>query len=113
MEEVVAPLPISPESNVFHIVHLVATYDDTTLKLYVDGPDDDAGTPDAQLPTAYSPNPGKPLYIGMGAPEREDDPGGVTPLYPFLGRIQEVAVYNVALMHDVVAVHTWNGNMEA
>ncbi len=71
--------------------HLAVTYDGTTLKLYVNGSEDEAGTPDEATATAYSPNTSSPLYIGMGAPEAP------APLYPFKGRLQEAAVYNAAL----------------
>ena len=71
--------------------HLAATYDGTTLKLYVNGSEDEAGTPDESTATGYSPNTSSPLYIGMGAPEAP------APLYPFKGRLQEAAVYNAAL----------------
>ena len=98
---------IGPPVLVGMTSHLVATYDGMTLRLYVDGPNDDAGTPDAQMPATYVPNTSRPLYIGMGRPET---PGPDGPRFPFKGRLQEVAIYNTALPATTVADHTWAGN---
>jgi hypothetical protein len=62
--------------------------------------------------TDYSPNPeaaAKPLYIGMGAPEILR-PG--SPLFPFLGRLQEIAFYDRALTQTDVSAHLVAGRGE-
>jgi hypothetical protein len=75
--------------------YLAATCDGTTLRLYVANEKMDLDLPRIEMAVTYSPNPGQPLYIGMGAPDRAvPDPG---PLYPFKGRMQEVAVYDAVL----------------
>jgi hypothetical protein len=59
--------------------------------------------------TDYSPNPeeaAKPLYIGMGAPEILP-PG--SPLFPFLGRLQEIAFYDKALTASEALDHRTAG----
>jgi hypothetical protein len=75
--------------------YLAATCDGATLKLFVANEQMDLDTPGVQMGVTYSPNPGKPLYIGMGAPDRAVPVPG--PLYPFKGRLQEVAVYDAVL----------------
>ncbi|MBV9220002.1 MAG: LamG domain-containing protein [Methylobacteriaceae bacterium] len=90
--------------------HLVATYDGSTLVLYVDG--DASSLPN--LP--YNPNVTKPLYIATGAPELPLRTGTAVndpthgPLNPFKGVIQDVAIYNRALTSTEVATHLANGN---
>jgi hypothetical protein len=62
--------------------------------------------------TDYSPNPeaaARPLYIGMGAPEI---PPTGTPLYPFLGRLQEIAFYDKALTKTQASDHVTAGQGE-
>ena len=53
--------------------------------------------------TVYSPNPSRPLYIGMGSPETSP------PRYAFRGRLQEVAFYDKALTPDQVSDHVTAG----
>lgn len=73
--------------------HLVATYDGTTKRFYING---------NQVATAVIeavPNPLRPLRIGAG--QNELDPGN----YFFSGDLDEVAVYGYALPAERVADH--------
>jgi hypothetical protein len=77
--------------------------------LYVDG---ERG-PEVN-PAAYVPNTTQPLWFGAGAPYEPLRPqaAGVvaSPLFPFVGAIQDVAVYNAALTSDVILRHFHCGN---
>ena len=91
--------------------YLALTYDgpSQTLTLYVNG---------AQLTkvtsAVYVPNSTQPLWIGAGAPylPRRPQPADVvaSPLFPFVGAIQDVAIYSAALASDVILKHFKNGN---
>jgi hypothetical protein len=87
---------LGPAVELNAITHLAVTYDGATLKLYVNGSEDEAGTPDAQMAVGFVPNASSPLYLGMGAPE------AATPQFPFKGRIQEAALYSAALTPTVI-----------
>jgi Concanavalin A-like lectin/glucanases superfamily len=92
--------------------YLAATYDgpSQTLILYVDG---EQRGPKVN-PVTYVPNTAQPLWIGAGAPYvplRPQPPGVVaSPLFPFNGAIQDVAIYKAALASDVILLHYHNGN---
>jgi hypothetical protein len=91
--------------------HLVVTYDSPsqTLILFMDG--EQRGP---KVNTAYVPNTTQPLWIGAAAPYvplRPQAPGVLAgPLFPFVGAIQDVAIYNAALASDVILKHYHNGN---
>jgi Concanavalin A-like lectin/glucanases superfamily len=92
--------------------YLAVTYDgpNKTLVLYVDG--EQRGP--KVTPASYVPNTTQPLWIGAGGsykPLRPQGAGVVAgPLFPFVGAIQDVAVYNAALTSDVILLHYHNGN---
>jgi hypothetical protein len=92
--------------------HLAVTYDgpSQTLILFVDG---EQRGPKIN-PATYVPNTTKPLWIGAGVPYvalRPQAPGVLAgPLFPFVGAIQDVAIYNAALTSDVILTHYHNGN---
>jgi hypothetical protein len=92
--------------------YLAVTYDgpSQTLILFVDG---EQRGPKIN-PAVYVPNTTQPLWIGAGAPYvpiRPQAPGVLAgPLFPFVGAIQDVAIYNAALTSDVILLHYHNGN---
>lgn len=81
--------------------HIVVTCDGTTAKLYIDGDlsTDPTNNPSqATIPApGYKPTGSRSMRIGTGASEL------TPPLYPFNGRIEEVAVYKRALTDQEVA----------
>jgi hypothetical protein len=92
-------------------VYLALTYDglNQTLTLFVNGDQQKqmTGVP-------YMPNTVQPLWIGAGAPyvtrrpmQVAGDPG--SPLFPFVGAIQDVALYKVALDPTIIRRHFNNG----
>jgi hypothetical protein len=105
-------------------VYLAATFDGATqtLTLFVNGM-----RSGMQIPgIAYVPNTTSPLFIGSGAPSGilrppppmmpPTPPDQTAPLFPFVGAIEDVAIYNVALpsgtmnANDVIFTHAQNGN---
>jgi Concanavalin A-like lectin/glucanases superfamily len=101
--------PSMPSGTTYY---LAVTYDgpSQTLILYVDG---EQRGPKVNSVT-YVANTAQPLWIGAGAPYvplRPQAPGMLaSPLFPFEGAIQDVAIYNVALTSDVILRHFHNGN---
>ena len=92
--------------------YLAVTYDGPgqTLILFVDG---EQRGPKIN-PATYVPNTTNPLWIGAGVPYvalRPQAPGVLaSPLFPYVGAIQDVAVYDAALTSDVILTHYHNGN---
>jgi hypothetical protein len=78
---------------------LVATYDGSNLVLFVNG-----GQSSPTTPADYHPVTANPLYIGAGRPELPE------PRFPFVGKIQCVALYRGALTLDDVIRHFDRGN---
>jgi hypothetical protein len=78
--------------------HLVLTYDGNFLRLFVDGQQTTA------VPTDYLPSTQSRLFIGAGAPQLPE------PRFPWVGKIQCVAVYKGALPPEQVAKHARHGN---
>jgi hypothetical protein len=82
------------------------TYDGTTLTLWVNPAETTPGSEYAKGPASgFVPTVSPiPLYIGMGRPDR------ATPLFPFNGRIQDVAFYNAVLDGNTIQTHYLNGS---
>jgi hypothetical protein len=93
--------------------YLAVTYDGSkqTLILYVDG--EQSGP---AVTSAYVPNGTNPLWIGAGVPYvamrgPQTAPGVLaSPLFPFVGALQDVAIYNAPLGADIILRHLHNGN---
>jgi Concanavalin A-like lectin/glucanases superfamily len=85
--------------------YLVMTYDGTTLVLWVNPADTGAGPYAQAAASGFVPLASPtPLYIGTGRPDLP------TPLFPFNGWIQDVALYNVVLDDATIETHFMNGN---
>jgi hypothetical protein len=91
-------------------VYLAMTFDGTTLTLFVNG--ESKGS----MGTSYMPNTAQPVWIGAGAPfvtprRSPQVPVGTTssPLFPFVGAIQDVAIYNTKLEPLDIRRHFNNG----
>ena len=97
-----------------NIYYLAVTYDaqKQTLTLYVNG--EPSGP--AVTSAVYVPNTINPLWIGAGVPyaalRTPQTPAGTLagPLFPFVGALQDVAIYNAPLGADVILTHFHNGN---
>jgi hypothetical protein len=65
-------------------------------------------------PVAYVPNTTQPLWIGAASPfvARRPQPAGTlgSPLFPFVGAIQDVAIYSAALQPSDLTTHFNNGS---
>jgi hypothetical protein len=113
---------VTGEAVVFNATsYVAATYDggSQTLTLFVDG----IRTSPAMPGVPYVQNTTSPLFIGSGAPSsplRPQPPATpadqTAPLFPFVGEIEDVAIYNIALpggtmdANDVIFTHAQNGN---
>jgi hypothetical protein len=91
---------------------LVVTFDGSTLTLWVN-PADTTQPPSGKATTASKlvpvPSP-IPLYIGMGAPDLDSQaPSPTTRLWPFNGRVQDVAIYSSVLDGKTIETHYANG----
>jgi hypothetical protein len=101
-----------PAASAGTVTYLALTYDGAskTLTLFIDG------SQQAQVTNvAYLPNATQPLWIGAGAPyvarrtQPTDPMNPTSPLFPFVGAIQDVAIYSAALAPDVIGTHHLNG----
>jgi hypothetical protein len=92
-------------------VYLALTYEaaSQTLTLFVNGVQQGKATS-----AVYVPNSTQPLWIGAAAPyvPRRPQPAGVvaSPLFPFVGAMQDVAIYSAALKSDVILTHFHHGS---
>jgi hypothetical protein len=90
-------------------VYLALTFEKQTLTLFVDG------VQRAQVASGYTPNAAQVLWIGAGtpySPRRTQPPVGpdpTSPLFPFVGAIQDVAIYKTALPPPTILTHFNNG----
>jgi hypothetical protein len=91
-------------------VYLALTFDalSQTLTLFVDG------VAQGNVTSAtYMPNSTQPLWIGAGAPfvaRRPPADAVSSPLFPFVGAIQDVAIYSAALQPGDITTHFNNGS---
>jgi hypothetical protein len=92
--------------------YLALTFDNQMLTLFVDG------VQQGQTSSGYVPNAAQVLWIGAGtpySPRRMHPPGQppgpdpASPLFPFVGAIQNVAIYKVALLPATILTHFNNG----
>jgi hypothetical protein len=94
-----------PDTQQQNPVYLAVTYDAASqiLILFVDGQEV------IKISTPYVPNTTQPLLIGAAGaflPQRPQAPGVLAgPLFPWVGAIQDVAIYNVALDGGVIVTH--------
>jgi hypothetical protein len=102
-------ITLSSEGTPTDPVYLALTCDGKTLTLFVNGKQQ------GQMPSAYVANTVQPLWIGAGAPyvdrrpmQQAGMPG--SPLFPFVGAIQDVAIYKTALMASEIDTHFRNGS---
>jgi len=92
--------------------YLAVTFDGTNqrLTLFVNGEQSGPVVTSA----VYVPNTTQPLWIGAGvpfAPRRPQAAGVIAgPLFPFVGALQDVAIYSKALDPDVILTHFHNGS---
>jgi hypothetical protein len=95
-------------------VYLALTYDapNQTLTFYVNGGGEGGGIKVTSV--AYMANTTQPLWIGAGSPyvTRRPQPVDIlaSPLFPFVGAIQDVAIYNDVLNPGDIVTHFNNGN---
>jgi hypothetical protein len=99
-------------------VYLALTYDapSQTLTLFVNGGNDGVGVNVPNVP--YMPNTTQPLWIGAGAPyvTRRTQPAGpdpASPLFPFVGAIQDVAIWRDVISAADIQTRLRNGNGNA
>jgi hypothetical protein len=105
--------PAASEGTTFY---LALTFDGQTLTLFVNG------VQQGQAPSGYKPNAAQVLWIGAGTPysPRRMHPAGqppgpdpASPLFPFVGAIQDVAIYQAALPPLTILTHFNNGKGNA
>lgn len=84
-------------------IYLALTFDGQSMTLFVDGESQ------GSMNVAYMPNTVQPIWIGAGAPFVAKRPGGLGPLFPWVGAIQDVAIYGAALDAIAIRKHFNNG----
>jgi hypothetical protein len=90
--------------------YVAATYDGANLRIFVDGEQRAGAIVATYIPNDdVAPHVGGPLYIGAAAPFEPLRPGGIGPLAPFEGNIQDVAIYSAPLSAPDIETHKHNG----
>lgn len=108
--------PVDPSQ----ITYVAVTYNSANqmLSLFINPDSDTSAAPTANFSTqtgyaAADPSKLAQIFIGAGANDvttlRTQDGGAGAPLYPFLGRIQSVSLYQLALDPQILAGHFSNG----
>jgi hypothetical protein len=93
--------------------YVVLTFDGAVARISVNGVQT---TPDVPVPAggAFAPNTDTPLVIGVGGPWLPDRTQPTDqfffPCFPFNGKIQDVAIYKIALTAADIEQHFINGN---
>jgi hypothetical protein len=112
LDSVEAPFTLKDPAKAAGTTHYLAlTYDadNQTLTLFVNGKQNAQATS-----IGYAPNMTQPLWIGAGAPyvPRRPQPDNMvgSPLFPFVGAIQDVAIYGVPLDAVDILQHFNHGN---
>jgi hypothetical protein len=108
-----APVTLKDSAGTGTIVYLALTYNSgsQTLTLFVNG-----ASVGQLTPVGYAPNAAQVLWIGAGSPyvARRTQPADPTvlgsPLFPFVGAIQDVAIYSDVLADSVIVTHFNNGS---
>jgi hypothetical protein len=112
------PIALGTAATPAKPVYLALTYDvvSQTATLFVNPAGAESGTKVTQVPYLPNTNQIRPLWIGAGAPyvpqrPQPQQPPDVpaAPLFPFVGAIQDVAIYNVALSPQDIVRHFDNG----
>jgi hypothetical protein len=91
------------------VFYIAVTYDGQTLSLFVNG------DPQGGVAAGYAPNAAQVLWIGAGTPyspprtQPADTDNPASPLFPFVGAIQDVAIYKIALDSETIGTHFRNG----
>ena len=115
LDSIEAPFKLKDPAAAAGTTHYLAlTYDgpSLTLTLFVNGVQNAQATA-----VVYAPNMTQPLWIGAGAPyvPRRPQPAEIvpaSPLFPFVGAIQDVAIYGEALSATDILRHFNHGNGE-
>ena len=104
--------PIEAEGTT-HYLALTYDADSKTLTLFVNGVQNVQASS-----VGYAPNMTQPLWIGAGAPyitprtQPTDPMNPTSPLFPFVGAIQDVAIYNAALDATTILQHFNDGSLK-
>jgi hypothetical protein len=105
-------IQVGPKAEANQTAYLLLTYDGLTHTLTLDAmsaaTEPETYERSVRTQTDYSPVPAaslNPLYIGMGMGGPEVAPPGNPKMYPFLGRLQEIAFYSTALTKTQAGQH--------